>query len=259
MLFRSATMPVCCLLRPRRAGPFEDNDVHALSALAPHIRRALHIRARLAGAEWLTEAQAAALDSLAFGCLVLDRHGAVLSVNRAARDLTGRDDGLAIRNGLLRAAGVGEMSRLRALTLAAGQTASGRSLHPGGALAVARRRGRPLAVLVLPFRGGLDAPPGRQPAAIVFVTDPDARRQPANALLRNLFGLTLSEARVAVALLDGDSPETAAERLGRSAHTVRNQLKSVFAKTGTRRQAELVRLLMAGLAPLNGTNAAGPP
>lgn len=243
---------ICSLLRPRRSGPFDAADIQGLSALVPHMRRALEIHTRLAGAEWLADAQAAALDSLAFGCLVLDRNGAVLSANRAARDFAARADGLSIRGGLLCAAAQQDTARLRVLTHAAGETIAGRGLDAGGALPVARPSGRrPWNVLVLPFRGSLAPSPGRpQPAAIVFIADPDARPAPAQEVLADLFGLTAAEGRVAAALLDGDSPEAAAERLGLSGHTVRNQLKSIFSKTGTRRQAELVKLFLSGLAPV---------
>jgi DNA-binding CsgD family transcriptional regulator len=45
---------------------------------------------------------------------------------------------------------------------------------------------------------------------------------------------------------NGDSVEQIADELGVSRETVRSQLKRVFAKTGTHRQAELLRLVLAG-------------
>jgi DNA-binding CsgD family transcriptional regulator len=55
--------------------------------------------------------------------------------------------------------------------------------------------------------------------------------------------LTPAEGRVAALIAQGIAPERAAERLGVSRETVRNQLRAVFAKTGTHRQSELVALL----------------
>ena len=60
--------------------------------------------------------------------------------------------------------------------------------------------------------------------------------------------VTPAEARVACALVRGLSPQEAADACGVALGTVRTQLKAVFAKTRTRRQAELVRLLI-GLSP----------
>ena len=49
--------------------------------------------------------------------------------------------------------------------------------------------------------------------------------------------------RVALALADGESPKEAAERLGISFQTARNQLVRIYEKTATRGQAELVGLI----------------
>jgi len=81
--------------------------------------------------------------------------------------------------------------------------------------------------------------------AIVFVTD---TAQPAivdTPMLKRLYSVTDAEARVAKALCSGGTLAEVAERLGVSEATVRTQLQSVFRKTGTARQPELVRLLLS--------------
>jgi DNA-binding CsgD family transcriptional regulator len=55
--------------------------------------------------------------------------------------------------------------------------------------------------------------------------------------------LTAAEARLAALIGAGETVERAAERLGISAHTARTQLKAVFGKADTQRQAELAVLL----------------
>lgn len=72
---------------------------------------------------------------------------------------------------------------------------------------------------------------------------------PDRMFLAAMFGLTPAEARIASALAGGDDLAAIAASLHLSVWTVRSQLKSIFAKTGTRRQAELVRLLV-GVAML---------
>ena len=62
-----------------------------------------------------------------------------------------------------------------------------------------------------------------------------------------MHGITRAEARLASMLADGMSMEEAAEALLVSIQTVRSQLKSVFAKTGVTRQAELVALLLSDM------------
>lgn len=70
-------------------------------------------------------------------------------------------------------------------------------------------------------------------------------------MLVDLFGLLPSEARLANALANGASLAEAAEQMGLTIETVRNYSKKIFAKTGTRGQADLVRYILAnGLAEL---------
>jgi DNA-binding CsgD family transcriptional regulator len=65
-------------------------------------------------------------------------------------------------------------------------------------------------------------------------------------VLRALYGLTLGETRLTLLLLGGCSVEQAARLLRISVGTARGVLKKVFEKTGTDRQAALVKLLLSG-------------
>ena len=91
--------------------------------------------------------------------------------------------------------------------------------------------------------------------AAVFVACAGATRLPWRRVAVQ-HGLTQAEARLAVALCEGLSVEEAAARFGVSLATVRAQLKAVFAKTGTRRQAELVGRLMCGVLAQCATDEA---
>jgi len=79
--------------------------------------------------------------------------------------------------------------------------------------------------------------------AIMTFVSLEPKRRPAASLLALAFGLTPAEARLGSALATGTSLSEAADELGISRETARNQLKSVFAKTDTHRQSELVALL----------------
>jgi DNA-binding CsgD family transcriptional regulator len=85
-----------------------------------------------------------------------------------------------------------------------------------------------------------------QPVAILMIIDPERGRRARKDDLRRRFGLTPAEADVALQILKGDGRQAAAARLGIAAATVRAHLSHIFEKTGVRRQAELVGLLMQG-------------
>ena len=82
-------------------------------------------------------------------------------------------------------------------------------------------------LVLTPAQGGCDIPP-------------DA--------LAKMFGLTPAEARLTGALVTGSTVEQYAQHRGVSVGTVRVQLKQVQAKTGARRQSELVRLVLSSAA-----------
>ena len=105
------------------------------------------------------------------------------------------------------------------------------------------RSGRP-SLLAHPVKlSGLAANVLADCQGIIVLVDPERRARPSEAILRTAFSLTAAEARLASRLASGESIETSAEKLGIARDTARNQLKSIFAKTGVHRQAELVAAL----------------
>jgi DNA-binding CsgD family transcriptional regulator len=69
-------------------------------------------------------------------------------------------------------------------------------------------------------------------------------------LLRCHFGLTPAEARLALQLVAGETLRAAAAKLSITYETARTELKNIFNKTGTRRQAELVIVIVTALPGL---------
>jgi DNA-binding CsgD family transcriptional regulator len=80
-------------------------------------------------------------------------------------------------------------------------------------------------------------------ALVLMLVDPEDCPEPSDAILQQVFGTTKAEARIANRLLCGESLQEIAEATGVSIGTVRSQMKALFVKTGTHRQAELVALL----------------
>lgn len=85
---------------------------------------------------------------------------------------------------------------------------------------------------------------------LLFLFEPSTRSRLDIATLRQLYKLTVSEARVAALIVDGKSIDKIADDLKISVHTARTHLKRIFHKTGTHRQAELVHRLVTGPAAI---------
>lgn len=96
-----------------------------------------------------------------------------------------------------------------------------------------------LLVTPVPAEAGFNQPFQRPLALLALL---DAQRQ--SRLLADLFGLSPAEQRLGVLLVRGLTPEQCAEHVGTSINTVRSQLRALFRKTRTSRQAELVSLLV---------------
>lgn len=86
------------------------------------------------------------------------------------------------------------------------------------------------------------------PPVAVFIHEPLYTARISESALCQLYELTPAEARVARLMVNGDSTHDIAAHNSTSVHTVRNQIKSVFSKTGATRQAELTILLLSGPA-----------
>lgn len=237
-------------LRAQGRGPYSPQEQRLFTLLGPHLRQALGLRRRLGELELTLEGLSAALDRLPQGALLLDGSNRPLFVNRRATELLAQEDGLSLGRGGLEAARSRESILLRRLLARGPGGDEDRVARAGGAVRLPRPScSEPLSLLVSHL-------PSRRPGAgegefkLVFVSDPDAAPAAAEGRLRTLYGLTPTEARLTGRLLRGRSLAEAAEEMEITVGTARTHLKRVFAKTGTHRQAELVRRCLQGVAGL---------
>jgi DNA-binding CsgD family transcriptional regulator len=114
----------------------------------------------------------------------------------------------------------------------------------GGRLRLSRENRAPLTVLVVPHRARFAWIDVARPRAILFITDPEEADTVRRESLQQDFGLTPAEAGFTREILKAAGLQAAADRLGISLTTARTHLAHVFDKTGTHRQAELVRLIL---------------
>jgi DNA-binding CsgD family transcriptional regulator len=219
--------------------------------LTPHLQRVIELQRRLAEAESQRTAAIEALHRLEIGVILLSSEGGVMAANRGASEMAAAGDGFALSREGPSAQTPRDTDRLRGLIQGAVRTTQGRGSHPGGAMRLERPSGkRPYEVLVTPISPHRLYVGSRHAAALLFVTDPERTPRSFDEHLRQLYGLTPAETALAMRLMTGADPAQIAEERGVSIHTVRAQLKSLLAKTDTRRQSELVRLLYRSVAAI---------
>lgn len=219
-----------------RAQAYDDGAIDILNGALPHLKRLAEARSVLMAADIQIRDAEALLHAQAAAILLVDPTGQIRFTNRAAEALLRVGDGLISSNGLLRT--TGRNARMEAaIARAAGGSGLGDALQverPSGALSY--------RLLITPHRG-----PGARPArAMVLVEDPTTQSPDLAETLRSMFGLSAAESDLAVRLFGGESLADASEARGVLVSTGRTQLNVILAKTGARRQGDLLRMI-AGL------------
>lgn len=238
------------LHRAHSAGRFEPRDVEQFTVLHRHIERALALGFQVGSLGTLQQCSTELLDRNSAAILLLDVRQRVVYANLAANQLCDKCDGLSLSSSGLTAAHSQDNDRLRKLIAQAMSHIAEGGLPGGGVLPVRRPSGRrPYLVLVAPLSSRQQTLSALRPAVSIVITDPDSRLPISAECLQAAFDLTLAEARLATALAAGDDLKSAADRLGIRYATARARLAEIFRKTDTRRQGELVSLLLRSLTP----------
>lgn len=230
------------------ADPFGSPERIALvQALVGHLQQAIRTQVRLTDLDRRNADLIAALDSLSDGVAIVGGDGRVVHMNPAAAAMVAAADGLGVRSGHLVATGERADSTLGRMVYQA-SVGGPADVAAGGCLAIARPSGRrPYVARVIPLGTGVSTDVAAR-SALIVVADPEREPEPETDTLRRLYGLTKTEAEVARRVLGGGGLRPIADEMSLSLPTIRSHLQHVFVKTGTHRQAELVRLLIGGLA-----------
>lgn len=232
--------------RGRNAGPFTWEDAAFIRRFVPHIQRSARLGYLLNLAEQQTAMAEQALESLAIGIVLLDDKQRILHPNsKAEKTLNGRY-GVTSVNGVLATTKQADIRRLRnILATVSSRVKLGSPPIPEALLLTPGSQEPQLLLVVAPvpdnqvhFRG-----PWPKANVAVFISNLDDAGLLNHDILTSLYGLTGSESRLAAALSRGYNINELSRDWNVSRETLRSHLKRVLSKTGTSRQAELIRLL----------------
>ena len=244
-LDKSATTCAVFTIMRKLSDGFADAEMHRrFGRVLPHVRRAVLIGKvidrRTVEAATLTDS----LDTLAAGVFLVDVAGRIVHANASGQVMI--DKAVAVRAPSGRLGAIdprADQALLDSFTAAThGDTALGKK---GIAVLLNARDRERYVAHVLPLTSGTRrrASISYSAVATVFVQKATLElRSPPEVIARE-FRLTPAELRVLFAIVEFAAAPEVGEVLGISEATVKTHLRHLFEKTGTRRQAELVKLV----------------
>jgi DNA-binding CsgD family transcriptional regulator len=235
--------------RPESAGSFTPACRQLIEQIGFHFSAALDVFVALKNAEFGQSVHARTTRSLGVGVLVLDQAGVAIQVSDEARRKLAAQRELRIVHGRLRA-------RDRTADL---------ELREGIAVLLRRPAGRersfsmsigdeaPLDLLLCAIESSVSLACAPEPRIAIYLSSACDEMVADTHRLAELFQLTNREAALASLLARGRTMSEIADQLNITEKTARTYLKRIFTKTGVRRQADLVRRILTGVACLTAT------
>ncbi len=227
-------------------GIVDDRARRRFELLAPHLRRAASIGKVVQTGQTTERMLKAAIERVDAAVIFVAAEGRIVSANKAGEDMLKAKAVLAARRGIVRVVEPDADRQLRgALTAAAlGDNALGGN---GIDVPITGQDGCDYVANVLPIasdaRRVADADTALAALFVRRITH--ASLSPLEAAARR-YRLTPSELRVLASVLEAGRVSDIANRLGISKATVKTHLNHLMAKTGARRQTDLIRLIVGG-------------
>jgi DNA-binding CsgD family transcriptional regulator len=221
--------------RATSQGVFTPADTNGIGWIIPHMRSAMALRDRTQELSTLARLNSQLADRLRFGVIVFSPQRRVLLCNQAGEAWARRLEPAGKASEWTLSRPFSEMLR----------NACDRRAPQGAQAALATdSNGVQAQVIVLPLSAQhAFAEPWQQPAALVVVHEAGTPVPLLGAVLRELYGLTPAETRLATCIAAGQGLPEASLQLHVRHETARSQLKAVFIKTGTTSQAQLAQLI----------------
>jgi DNA-binding CsgD family transcriptional regulator len=190
------------------------------------------------------------LDGNPAAILLLDEQKRIVYANRRAEQFRSGSDGIRLSATSIVLAQKQDNDKLQQLIarVLSGMAVAGASAGLINVLRPSGRRAFRIAVARVSTRYGMLS--AFRPAVCITIADPEGTSCLRTEYLAGAFGLTDAEAKLARLLANGEDLRCAANQLQITYGSARARLAQIFEKTQTRRQAELVRVLLTGIAGL---------
>jgi len=238
------------IVRDQTAGMVDDEMRRRLRFVIPHVRRAILIGRAIDLGRYEAATFADTLGGLKVGVFLVDADGWVVHSNPAGREMLRADD--FFRSGDRLVARDEQVNRTLREIFAAANDAGDAIGAQGIAVPLLGADGGLYVAHALPLMSGERRRAGiaYAAAAALFVQKASLDTPSAMETMAKLYKLTPSELRVLAAVSEVGGVSAVAEAVGIAEATVKTHLQHLFAKTGTNRQIDLVKLVAAHASPL---------
>ena len=239
------------ILRSEASGIVDDEMQRRMALIVPHVRRAVLIGKAIEFKETEAARFAEMLDSLSAGLFLIAPDGRVVHANAAGNDMLDAGDLLHAVHGRLATRDRQADKALHEIFAASDHGDAGIGTK-GIALPLTTHDGERYVAHMLPLTSGERRHAAKTYTATVamFVCKVAMQGPPVPEVIGKLYSLTPAELRVLLAIVDvGGIPEVAAA-FGVADSTIRTHVGRLFDKTGTARQADLVKLVAGFSTPL---------
>jgi DNA-binding NarL/FixJ family response regulator len=232
------SMLIVSAQRSARVGDYDLEEINLLRRVLPHLQRSFRTWQHVRGLEQKKQAALDAMEHADLGLILVDESGKLQFANRTAEEqLSG--GALSMLNGRVTSRSVPAAQALHSAIKAAARrqrAVANRVPLPSGF-------GGPASVLVSPVQD-VEADPNSKRLAMLVMGARTSGKVEADAATR-AYDLTPAEARLLAALVDGERIGAYARRTGVSVTTAKSHLRALFDKVGERRQADLIRRVVA--------------
>jgi len=227
----------------RRQPDFSAADGALLSALGPHLRRALRNYASIERERFRTSVASRAIRRLNFGWISLDTQCRIVEADPNAEHMLQHSGALRRRRDRLI---LSDPAPDRKLTEALRNCVAAGTKRP---TAIRASWDPWIDILLVPVETRAENAASTA-VAVAYIQGDSRRSADSHEEIAELFGLLPSEARLALALSRGFSITEAAAELGIAVETARGYSKKIYAKLGARGQADLIRFILASILAL---------
>lgn len=232
------------IYRKTKEHPFDNGTLSILKNILPHLRNTIMIINKLEELSYKFSLTRTFLDKIPVGIVILKSNLSVLLKNQAAEEIFNEGHTIFIKGDTLTGSTPNSNSTLTSLL----RKAARGELYQPKALTLKQDCESFIRLLVTPIkRQFMDLPAEcGQASAVVFIDKQSKDNALSPQTLSLLYGLTPQEARLTISLAQGFSLQDYCNIRGVTKNTARSYLKSIFSKTGTRRQSELVKVVLTG-------------